>query len=566
MSQNNIGNSLQPDGLTSGPTPQDNSSPVQHSNEKLSEIRHISHSSNISLSENKKEVRTTTDTVPDNDQNVDPNYLLTLKYSKEEENKLVRKYDLHLLTFLCAIYMVSYLDRSNIGNANTAGLSKDIGMSDKQYQWVLTIFYIAYICFQWTTALWKMFRPSRYVYLVVIGWGITSTLQAVVSKWSHVMVIRFLLGIFEAGFGPGVPYYLSFFYYRHEIALRTGIFMVVPPISSAFSGALAYGITKNKTSIAPWKILFIVEGIPTVLLGVLCFWMIPDDSRSMRVLSEREKEIAAARTLRQIGTIERDHKIDWREGLRSLFDIKIICCMFMYFAINVSFASLPVYLPTIIKSMGYSSVNAQGLTAPPYILAAICTLAATYTSDKIKQRGIFVTLGFTISAAGYLILANISEHQTAVRYFAVYLCCAGVFPCVAVLLSWVGNMQGGDGKKNFGYIFLQAVGQCGPLLGTRIYPASDGPRFRKGFWINFGFLSASAVVSIFLRTYLTHLNKKLDEKYGKPEFTAEQLIEMQTRPMQEGEEYMNRMDNSDKSVMETVAIESEANKNFRYIY
>lgn len=463
------------------------------------------------------------------DTNWNPDHLLRLQYSEEEEKALVRKYDLHILTFVCALYLFSYLDRSNIGNANTAGMSKDLGLSDGQYKWLLTMFYIAYICFQWTTLLWKMFQPQKYIFIVVICWGLFATCQSAAQKWRDLMAMRFFLGVFEAAFGPGVPYYLTFFYYRHEIATRLGIFLVVPPIASAFSGALAYGITKHHNAIEPWRVLYIVEGLPTVLLGILCYWFIPNDSKSMGVLTDREKEIAAARTLRQIGTVNRQHKIDWKVGLKSATDFKNICCMVMFFAINVSFSSLPIYLPTIIRDMGYTSVRAQGLTAPPYLAAAMMTLLLTRLSDRIQQRGIILCGSYLVACSGYLILANVEAQYIGTRYFATFLCCCGVYPCVAILLSWVGNIQGSDGKKGFGYVMISFIGQCGPILGTRIYPASEGPEYRKGFWINFGCLATAAGVSMILKQYLLHLNKQLDEKYGKPEYSPKEMIQMLTR-------------------------------------
>lgn len=211
--------------------------------------------------------------------------LKTLLYTPEEEKKVVRKFDLHILTFLCALYMLSYLDRGNIGNAKTAGMNKDLGMTDSQFQWLLTIFYISYIVFQWLTMLWKIFRPRFYVPCVVIAWGVISSCFAAANNWGGLMAMRFLLGVLEAGFGPGVPYYLTFFYYRHEVAWRTGIFMAVSPLSSAFAGALAYGITKNELAIENWRVLFLVEGLPTIAVGIIGFYAIQNEGRTCRFLT-----------------------------------------------------------------------------------------------------------------------------------------------------------------------------------------------------------------------------------------------------------------------------------------
>lgn len=435
--------------------------------------------------------------------------LKNLEYSKEEEDGVVRKYDQHILPFVCALYMLSYLDRGNIGNAKTAGMNKDLGISDQQYQWLLTIFYISYIVFQWLTLCWKIFPPRIYVPIVVILWGVVSTCSGAVNHWKHLMVVRFFLGVFEAGFGPGVPYYLTFFYYRREVAWRTGLFMAVSPLSSAFAGVLAYGITKHQLAIENWRVLFLVEGLPTIVVGIIGFYALPNEGRTCRFLTPRQKDIAASRTVKQMGTVKQERFIDAQEIIASLTDFKNWCCMLMFFSLNVSFASLPIYMPTIINEMGFSSVNAQGLSAPPYVLTTILLLIISWYSDKIQIRSFFI-IGITIvGSVGYLLLAF--SGTLAVRYFACFLAAAGVFPAIPILITWTGNCHGSDTKKGVGFVLLQIVGQCGPVLGSHLFPEREGPRYQKGCLISFAFLIFAGILAMVLRLHLQKLNKKLDE-------------------------------------------------------
>lgn len=116
------------------------------------------------------------------------------------------------------------------------------------------------------------------------------------------MAARFFLGLFEAGYGPGIPYLLSFFYLRHEIGLRIGIFLSAAPLATCFAGALAYGITSNKhPAIANWRLLFLVEGLPTIVASVVTFFLLPDSPEKASFLTEEEKVIARARGVRQVG-------------------------------------------------------------------------------------------------------------------------------------------------------------------------------------------------------------------------------------------------------------------------
>lgn len=182
----------------------------------------------------------------------------------------------------------------------------------------------------------------------------------------------------------------------------------------------------------------------------------------------------------------------------------------MYFSINVSFASLPVFLPTILKGMGFSSINAQGLSAPPYLLAFIVSLSSTYIADRTGQRGIVIIVTSLIGAIGYTILAT--AKGVGPRYFAVFLAASGMFPAIFNIAPWVVNNQGSDTKRGTGIVLLQMFGCCGPLFGTRLYPVSEGIYYVKGMAICAAFLYFSAILAFTLRCYLVWENKKADER------------------------------------------------------
>jgi MFS family permease len=157
---------------------------------------------------------------------------------------------------------------------------------------------------QWMTIGWKAFKPHQWISVAVFFWGFVATIQATVTSWSGLMVCRVFLGIFEACYGPGVPLYLSYFYPREKLGFRTGIFLSGSALANAYGGALAYGISQAKGSIAPWRILFIVEGIPTCLLAILAWFWFPDRPENAWFLSEREREVAVALSLKQPGDRE----------------------------------------------------------------------------------------------------------------------------------------------------------------------------------------------------------------------------------------------------------------------
>jgi dipeptide/tripeptide permease len=184
----------------------------------------------------------------------------------------------------------------------------------------------------------------------------------------------------------------------------------------------------------------------------------------------------------------------------------------MYFSCNVSYSSLPVFLPTIIEAMGFTSVNAQGLSAPPYFVAFMVTISSAWFADRIQQRGLVIIFLSLVGCLGYILLAACTS--IGARYFGTFLAASGVFPAIANIIPWVLNNQGSDTRRGMGIVILNVVGQCGPLLGTRVFPSKQGPRYVEGQAICAAFMGFNAFLALSLRTLLAWENKKLDRKYG----------------------------------------------------
>ncbi|KAK3937867.1 major facilitator superfamily domain-containing protein [Diplogelasinospora grovesii] len=452
------------------------------------------------------------------------------------EKRIRRKLDRVVVTLVFLSYLAAFLDRSNIGNAETAGMSKDLGFDDAHYQWLLTIFYIPYIVFEWFAIMWKIIPPHIWAGVTVLTWGLASTLQAAAFNWEGLMVCRWFLAMAETGFAPGVPYLLSFFYRRHELGLRCGIFLSAAPLATTFAGALAFGITSGYPSMANWRLLFLVEGLPCLVLAVAIFYLLPDSPDTAKFLTPEEKEVAKARAIAQSGKEGKDRLggFEWKEALAAFKQPQTLIQPMMYFSCNVSFASLPVFLPAILTTMGYSNINAQGLTAPPYFLSFLVCIGTTYLADRTRQRGLIIMALSLMGGVGYVLLATVQS--VGVRYLGVFLAAAGVFPAIANILSWVLNNQGTDTKRGVGITMLNIIGQCGPLLGTRIFPVTDRPYYVKGMAICAAFMFFNAFLAAVLRTYFVIQNKKLEKaEQEAATAAAAQGYEAKTGPIGETE-------------------------------
>ena len=183
----------------------------------------------------------------------------------------------------------------------------------------------------------------------------------------------------------------------------------------------------------------------------------------------------------------------------------------MFFSCNVAFSSMPVFLPTIINELGYSSIRSQALSAPPYLLSFVIVLLTARASDIYRVRSTFILLHALLAASGYALsfLGGALSLPPILRYLAVYPACVGFFSCVTLIITWTINNQDSDSKRGAGVAMLQFLGQCGPLLGTRLYPESDGPLYLRGMGICAGFMVAVGVLAQTLRFVLVRENASM---------------------------------------------------------
>ncbi|KAF2019995.1 hypothetical protein BU24DRAFT_365769 [Aaosphaeria arxii CBS 175.79] len=453
-------------------------------------------------------------------------------YTPDEDREVRRKLDRRLVAFMALLYCLSFLDRSNIGNARIAGLEKDLKLGLREYEWLLRAFYITYIVFEWMTLMYKIVPPHIYISICVFSWGIFASLQSVTTSFGSLLVLRALLGVSEAAFGPGVPFYLSFFFRRNELALRTGLFISASPLSSSFAGALAWLITKvgENGPLSPWRLLFLLEGFPSIIIAVWAWDFIPDSPGTAKWLTNRQREVAVLRLRQEKEAAELEQSsekypiqgtsprgINVKEIIQTLKDPKCYLTAFMFFSCNVAFSSMPVFLPTIIKDMGHSSMNAQALSAPPYLFAFVIVVITAYLSDLHQSRSLYIILHSLLASLGYITIAVAGYYQipnNTIRYIALYPACAGFFSAITIIITWTINNQDSDSKKGTGMAIMNIVGQCGPLVGTSIFPKDEGPWYVKGMTICAVFMLLVGVLAMILRFVLKRQNNNIRDKAG----------------------------------------------------
>jgi len=190
----------------------------------------------------------------------------------------------------------------------------------------------------------------------------------------------------------------------------------------------------------------------------------------------------------------------------------------MYFGCNVCFASLPLFVPTIISEMGaFSTIQSNGLSAPPYVLCWIMIVVSAFISDRVNKRGPFVVGAALVATVGYIILGT--QTAVAARYFGLFLS-VQIFVSVALLLTWVGNTHATDSKRAGALAILATGGQCGPILGTNIFPVKDKPYYRKGMWVSCGACLIVVVLGCCQMWLLWRENRRRDKEFGRDRDTV----------------------------------------------
>jgi len=437
-----------------------------------------------------------------------------------DEKKLVRKLDLHLIPIVMLTYLLSFLDRVNIGNARLYHLERDLGLVGNQFQVAVSILFVTYITFEVPSNLvLKKFTPSRWIAFITFFWGVTATLNGLVQSYGGLLACRVVLGALEAGLFPGMNLYLTFFYTKTELAMRVGYLFVSAAIAGALGGLLAFGIGNMDgiQGMSGWRWIMIIEGIPTVILGVAIFFLLPNDPESAYFLSDDEKKLMIVRQGREYGNTASAQQFSKHDAMKAFKDWKVWMFCASQFGADTMLYGYSTFLPTIIKGLGtWTAAQVQLLTIPCYFLGAAMYMTVAYLSDRTQKRGIFCVIFGTVSLIGYVIL--ISETPAGAHYFACFLIASGLYILVGLPLAWLPNNSPRYGKRAAANGLQLTIGNASGIMAPFIYPTREGPRYVKGHAITLSMVAMTTCIYIFMWTYLTKVNKqraegKIDKKH-----------------------------------------------------
>ncbi|MET0980574.1 MAG: MFS transporter [Telluria sp.] len=345
---------------------------------------------------------------------------------RDEQAQVYRRVSLRLIPFLFICYVAAYLDRINIGFAQLQ-MKADLGFSDAVYGLGAGIFFFGYALFEVpSNLLLERIGARKTLLRIMVLWGLTSAGMMFVTTPTQLYVARFLLGLFEAGFFPGIILYFTYWYPSGMRAKIIALFMSGMAVAGIIGGPLSGWIMNDMAGIngwAGWQWMFLIEGLPAVALGVMAWFLLEDRPGQAKWLSQREKDIIE-RTLQQD---QRDLGPAHHGSLvGAMRDPKIYILAFAYFTFIAGTYVITFWLPTIVKSFGVSDPLRIGmLTAIPYIIGAIGMVVLSKHSDRTRERRWHAAGAAFLGGAG-LVAATFLSDNLALALVALSFATIGI--------------------------------------------------------------------------------------------------------------------------------------------
>ncbi|KND91828.1 putative transporter [Tolypocladium ophioglossoides CBS 100239] len=447
------------------------------------------------------------------------------------ESKVRLKMDWCLMPLLSLIYLLSFIDRANIGNARLAGLEEDLDMQGYDYNAALSVFFISYIvCEIPANMTCKWVGPGWFIPAITLAFGICTISTAFVQSFSALCGVRFLLGILEAGMMPSMVYFLSRWYRCSELTFRLSLFIVSASLAGAFGGLLASAILRlhGFGSLHSWRMIFAIEGIATCVLGIVAFFALPDRPETAKWLSNEEKDLAIARIKSErIGTTELVDAFSWAKIKLGIFNPVVLATATIFLLDNITVYGISFFLPTIVRTIYPDrSVPAhQLLTVPPYVVGAVACVATSFCSWRLGRRDVFLIFCSPLTVVGYAMF--LATENSTVRYGAVFLPFVGIYTYGALTNSHAAANVVSDTARSSAIATNVMLGNVGGLISTWAFLPFDAPRYAIGNGLNLAVQAAIFFIGIGLSFWIKLDNRKRAARDVAAELEGKSVQEIQ---------------------------------------
>lgn len=377
------------------------------------------------------------------------------------EARIIRTLTLRLIPFLVLLYLVAYVDRSAVGFAKLH-MNTDLGIGDMAYGFGAGLFFFGYFLFEVpSNLLLERFGARRWFARILITWGAITVGMAFVQGSQSFYVMRFLLGAAEAGFFPGVLYYITRWFPVRNRGKVLGFFILSQPLALLVTGPLAGGLLglDGVQGLAGWQWLFIAIGVPAILLAWPTLKFLPDKPQDARWLSEADRQwlLAELETDRkQYGQTEHSNP------LRALTDRRVLILALLYLPGTLSIYGLSMWLPTLVHQFGGSDLTTGFVSAIPYLFGVIGLLLVPRSSDRLNDRYGHLTVLYILGALGLFLSAWFT--LPSLQLAALCLTAFSLFSVTAIFWILPGRFLSGASAAA-GIALINSFGNLGGYIG-----------------------------------------------------------------------------------------------------
>lgn len=369
-----------------------------------------------------------------------------------------------LIPFMAVMYVASFLDRVNISFA-ALQMNADLGFSPQIYGFASGIFFWGYFFFEVPSNLaLQKFGARLWMCRICVTWGVLSMLTAFVKEPVSFCILRFLLGAAEAGLFPGMVLYMTYWFPAATRARFIAMFLAGVPLAVVVGGPISgWLLSVEGYGLKGWQWMLLLEGIPSLVIGVLTLWVLPDGPARAKWLNDDEKRIVLARLA---DDRRNDSKIGALHGFKEmLFDKRIWILMIPDFSIVIALYGLNLWQPQMVKAMGYSNVQTGFIVALPYLLAMGAMVALGYSSDRRGERPGHVAFGAFAGAAGLFGAVWLSHPVLVIA--SLCLACSGIYAALAVFWTLPSALLRGTAAAA-GLALLNSFANLGGFFGPTV--------------------------------------------------------------------------------------------------
>jgi MFS transporter, ACS family, tartrate transporter len=418
--------------------------------------------------------------------------------ARDLQARVVRKLTWRILPFVMLLYFVSFLDRVNVGFA-ALSMNKAIGLTPTMFGLGGGIFFLGYfLCEVPSNLILNKVGARIWIARVMITWGLVSAASAFVTGPTSFYVLRFLLGVAEAGFFPGIILYLSQWFPARQRAVAAAAFMAAAPLSSALGSPISGALMELPTmgGLANWQWLFIIEAVPAVLLGFAVLKVLIDKPEQAPWLAPDEREWLVG-TLREEDRERGRHAGHTAGALRALADPRVLVMALIYFGTSAGLYTLGLWAPQIIRQFGFSAFGTGMLNAIPNVLAVVGMVLWARHSDRKGERAWHVIIPCVAAGLG---LAFAGMSQTIVEVvLALILVNVGISAAKAPLWAMPASFLSGAGAAA-GIAMINSIGNLGGFVGPFVigWLKTLTGGYAAGLYVVAVFVTLSAVLTLIM--------------------------------------------------------------------